>query len=85
VDRLKDENRKGLSGELNKYEEVIINYLWLIMLVLIISDAVTCYILGRAAFNKGVFIVQAAIFVFMVASIVVRILVVGKKKIMPGL
>lgn len=85
MDRLKDNNRNGLSGELNKYEEVIVNFLWLIMLVLIISDAYACYILGQAAFNRNVFFVQAIIFVIMVASILIRMLVIGKKPIKPGL
>lgn len=84
MDRLNDNNRSGLSGELNKYEEVIINYLWLIMLVLIISDAYACYILGQAAFNGSIFLVQAIIFVSMVASILIRMLVIGKKPIKPG-
>jgi diguanylate cyclase (GGDEF)-like protein len=80
VDRLNDNDRNGLSGELNKYEEVVINFLWVVMLVLIISDAYACYILGQTAFNKSVFLVQAIIFVSMVASILFRMLVIGKKQ-----
>lgn len=54
------------------------------MLVLIISDAYACYILGQAAFNGSIFLVQAIIFVSMVASILIRMLVIGKKPIKPG-
>lgn len=85
MDRLNDNARNGLSGELNKYEEVVINFLWLIMLVLIIADAYASYILGQAAFNRNVFLIQAVIFAFMVASIIFRMLVIGKKPIKPGL
>lgn len=84
MNRLNDNTRNGLSGELNKYEEVVINFLWLIMLVLIIADAHACYILGQAAFNRNVFFVQAVIFAFMVASIIFRMLVIGKKQIKIG-
>ncbi len=85
VDKLNDNERSGLSGELNKYEGVIINFLWLIMLVLIISDTLICLLFGQATFNGNVFLVQGIILAFMVASILLRVLVIGKKQIKPGL
>ncbi|NLO38998.1 MAG: sensor domain-containing diguanylate cyclase [Ruminiclostridium sp.] len=85
VDKLNGNDRSGLSGELNKYEGVIINFLWLIMLVLIISDALICLLFGQATFKGNVFLVQGIILAFMVASILIRVLVIGKKQIKPGL
>ena len=85
VDKLNGNDRSGLSGELNKYEGVIINFLWLIMLVLIISDTLICLLFGQATFNGNVFLVQGIILAFMVASILLRVLVIGKKQIKPGL
>ena len=71
VDKLNGNDRSGLSGELNKYEGVIINFLWLIMLVLIISDALICLLFGQATFKGNVFLVQGIILAFMVASILI--------------
>ncbi len=85
MDKLKDNERRGLSDDLNKYEEAIISFLWLVMLVLIISDAIVCFYIEQAAFNSNVFLVQVFIFVIMVASTLIRALVIGKKQMKPDL
>lgn len=79
MDKLDDNKRKGLFCDLDKNEEVIINFLWLIMLVLIILDAYICYILGQVQFNTHVFVVQTIIFVVMVASIIARMTFISKR------
>lgn len=79
VDKLDDNKRKSLFCDQNRYEEVLINFLWLIMLVLIISDAYICYFLGKTEFNSNVFIVQTLIFAVMVASIITRMVFIKKR------
>ncbi len=74
MEKQRRRNQSEVLGELNKYEEILANFLWVIMLFLILIDIYTSYIIGQAAFRKNVFIIQAFIFAAVIAIGIYRML-----------
>lgn len=77
--------RNIYSGELNKFEEIITSHLWLIVLLIIISDAYTSSNSGQPVFNRTAFFTQVTLFIIIVAIIAVKKLIIDRRPLKPGL
>lgn len=78
------DQRNVLLGDLGKYEEVISNFLWVVMLFLISADTFTGYVVGHIPFKCSAFIIQLTVFIFIIAISIYKILKIRKEQIAPG-
>lgn len=78
------DQRYVLLGDLGKYEEVISNFLWIIMLFLITADTFTGYLVGHIPFQCRAFFVQLVVFVLIIAISIYKMLKIRKEQIEPG-
>ena len=85
--KLGDNKEQGnvLLFDLGKYEEIISNYLWIVMLFLIAADTFTGYVIESMSFRWSAFFVQLAVFVLVIAISVYKMLKIRKEQIKPGL
>jgi len=90
---MKKENKVGdnkeqgnaLLYDLGKYEEIISNYLWIVMLFLIAADTFTGYVVEHVPFRWSAFFVQLTVFVLVIAVSVYKMLRIRKEQLKPGL
>jgi len=68
VDKIEDQRSVEVPDELSKYEEILSRYLWVIALILIITDVVIRYIYKDVLFFRKVFYIQSISF-FMILCI----------------
>lgn len=75
---MKTQNRteNGVTSELNKYEEVLSNFLWVVMLLSILADVYSSYVQGF--FRIRALTAQIIIFVITVFSSVFRLYIIRK-------
>lgn len=78
------DQRNALLDDLGKYEEVISNFLWAVMLFLITADTLTGYVIGHMPFKWNAFFVQLAVFVFVITISIYRMLKLRKEQLGPG-
>lgn len=85
MDKQKDGKPGGVPKGLNKYEDVIIHFLWLIILAVLLSDMYSSHIMGKGVFHIRLFVVQGIIFILMVLVSVLRMVIGKKRRLEPGL
>ncbi len=77
-------NPEEIPGGLNKYEEVIANFLWIAMLFVIVADMVTSYVIGQVEFHQSIFIIQTVAFILIIATGIYSVFWIKSKEIRPG-
>ena len=79
-----EDQRNVLLDDLGKYEEIISDFLWAVMLFLITADTFTGYVIEHTPFKWHTFFVQLAVFVFIIAVSIYRLLKIRKEQLVPG-
>lgn len=85
MDKMKNQSSFKIPGELGRYEEIISKYTWVIILLLIITDAVIRYIQKNLLFYREVFYIQSISFFVILCFSVFKILKIRNQQIKPGL
>lgn len=85
MNKLKDQKLYEIPDELGKYEEILSRYIWVIMLVLIISDAVIRYLLNQVLLYRDVFYFQCISFFMILCVSIIRMFQIKKQLIKPDL
>ena len=82
---LKKQRQSEIPAELNKYEDILSKYMWVIMLVLITADVITRSILGQVGLYRQVFLIQSIAFFVEICISIIRMFYIRKQQIKPGI